>query len=193
MIKKYPCIVAVAHAHGHNDGAYPILEHLAEKYPNTLSASRYKPRFSGVVEIVSRHAELRMPGTIVLEAAYPATAAGIAAMARISPQAVTHVLLLVDAETFAFDPTGDKVKAIANENGATAIGLGNVWSFDPSSHGVDGFAKLGAKTLGLIGYIESHIALPVPFLATSSTTVVDREPYPIHEQPDLTTTIRYGD
>lgn len=192
MIKKYPAVLIATHADGHNDGCASIVYHLAQKYRAMMVGGSLYGKTYSTLDLISFHATTLTPGTIFLEAGFPATAAGIVGAAHIPPQVVSHVLLLVDAVTFDADPYGNRIRSIAERNGATAVGLGNIWSFDPPSHGVESFDDLTQKTLSLINFVEQYLRLPVPFLSTSSETVVDREPYPIHETPDPTRVVKIG-
>lgn len=195
MIRKYPAVVLVVHAHGHNDGAEAIVEHLGQKYLLMLRDGRIRvgnPYF-GVSDRIAYDQKERNAETIVLEAAFPTTAAKLCDLAHIPPQSVTHVLLLVDANTFDIDRHGARIGSIADENGATAIGLGNVWAYDPVSFQVDTWKHIGRRTAGLVEFVERYLRLPVPFVATGPYKVIDREAHPIHEMPDRTETVTLGD
>jgi hypothetical protein len=128
----------------------------------------------------------------LLEAPFPANSSDIAGRNSIPPQAVTHVLVIVDAAAIAADPEGKRIDYIMRENGATGVAIGNVWSFDPESAGATSYDGLGEKTQGLISFVEQFLRRPVVFLATSPTTVVDREEFPMHEEPDPTRVFKYG-
>lgn len=191
MIRKYPAVVVVPHANGHNDGGQAIVEHLIQKYSPALIEGLLALT-TNIAARIAYDAQNRRAETLILEAPYPHTSASICALAHIPPQAVTHVLVIADANVFGFDPTGSALAQVARENGATAIGLGNVWGFDPTSAYVTTVESLGNKTRGLINYVEQHLRLPVPFIATGAYTVIDREPFPIHEEHDPTTVVGYG-
>jgi hypothetical protein len=191
MIRKYPCVLIVTHANGHNDGGEAILDHLSSKYD--LVYRDGKPTvLTPISAMIDAARDRKSARTLVLEAPYPYDAAAVASVARIAPQDVTHVLLIVDANTIDFDPSGTHLRNVARLNGATGIGLGNVGSFDPISLGAETFHDLSGRAQALIGYVEQFLALPVPFVATSSATVIDREPFKMHEEPDPTRAVRSG-
>lgn len=184
MIRKTPCVLIIVHAHGHNDGGIAITQRIAEKYPQDYRKSTHTR--------IEEHKNTRTPGTIYVEGGFPRTSGEIAGYFRIAPQDVTHVLLIVDANVFQFDEYGTRLTQMVTENGATAIGLGNVWNFDPVSKDATSMDTLGARAKTLVNYIEQYLRLPVVFLATGLDTCIDREPFRMHEEPDPTVLIAYG-
>lgn len=178
----------VTHSHGHNDGALPIVEYLGHKYELLMRNGKPSCNISGRIAKHDRE-------TLVLEAPYPRTSAEVAARAGIPPQAVTHVLLLTDAVTFAHDRNGTRFRQLAEAIGVSGVGLGNVWTFDPASENATSFGELGEETRRLVGFIENYLGLPVLYLATGpgeGASVVDRELTPAHAVPDKTTTVTIG-
>lgn len=185
MIRKYPCLCLVTHAHGHNDGGHAIVDHLTAKYPASL-------RNRTASTIVEYHQRKKVPGTVLLEEPYPLSASGIVDRHSLSPGDVTHVLTIVDANTFESDPDGKRLLSILKQNGTTGLALGNIWNFDPASLDATTMDALAPKTRGLVSYVEQHLRYSVVFLATGPETVIDREPFRMHDEPDPTSVIRYG-
>lgn len=188
MNRVYPAVMTVTHAHSHNDGGAAILSHLSEKYRVVLrEGQRYAP-YTILTNYIDKQRERRdRRETLVLESPYPATAASICDLVKIAPQDVTHSLVIIDAATLQHDPTGASVKHVMRMNGATSVGIGNSWVFDPPSHFEESFDRLGERMIRLVAYVEQVIGLPVAFIATSPFTVIDREPFPVHEQNEGTT------
>jgi hypothetical protein len=189
MKRLYPCVMVVTHAHGHDDGGYPILNHLTHKY--LLAALDGKALFN-VAGRIARDWREKTRETLVIEGPYPLNAAGIAARVGVAPQKVTHSLMICDALTFANDRFGGLIRSLADQNGTTGIALGNVGTFDSASFGVVTMDDLGQETYRLVNYVEQYLRLPVVFLATSPETVIDREPHRAHEAEDKSQVVTIG-
>lgn len=190
MLKRYPCLIAAVHMHGHDDGCRAILDHLATKYVFAArDGKRLLPKLSGRI---ARDWRDRIRETLVIEAPYPTTAGALVEKLGIPPHKVTHVLGLIDARTLHEDPHGFAFANFEAINGVTAIGLGNVWMLDPEIEGVTSFEKLNDTALAFIAYVEHYLSKPVPYVATSPTTIVDREGVPAHDVEDSSTTVTIG-
>lgn len=190
MIRKYPCVLTVTHAHGHNDGCEPVVRHLARKYrPVRIGHAQMMPNPARHIERDSRN---RKAETLVAEAAFPMTAGGVCQLAGIPPQSVTHSLLCVDALTVEFDRFGALIQQAIAVSGVTGIALGNVGIFDPASFGARTMDELGERAAALVNYAEQYLGRAVVFLATGPETVIDREPFPAHMQPDKSRVVTVG-
>lgn len=190
MLRKYPCLIVAVHMHPHDDGCRAILDHLDEKY--VFAARDGKRLVSGIPGRIAKDWKERKAETLVIEAPFPTTSSQLVGKLGIAPQKVTHVLGLIDAVTLADDPFGVLFQTFSAINGVTAIGLGNVWRRDPASEGVTSFGSLGDDTYRLLAYIEQYLSKPVVYLATSPTTIVDRESVPAHEVEDKSSTTSIG-
>lgn len=164
-------VIPVVHAHSHNDGAQAIVKTLGlTGLPLVYGGHDVRHDWHLTESNAMRVQNPKVNGVYTLEGPFPMTAAELCAVARIPVSAVTSVLLLVDALTCETDPFGALLRTKIAENGQTALGLGNVWSFDPESRDADSFDALGDKTKRLISYLEGYLRVPVRWIATSPET-----------------------
>lgn len=182
MRQQTPCLLIVTHAFPGDDGGGPIVDYLGQKYDLMATNAHASGNIAGAI---ARHRKTSTPGTIVAEGPYPLNAAGIVSKIGVPPQAVTHVLAIVDARIIPSDPRAAVLRQIATLNGVTAYALGHIDLYDPESTGATRVSVLGKKALGLLSFVETLTHRPVAFLATG-TAIVDREAMPAHLITDTT-------
>jgi hypothetical protein len=178
--------------HPGDDGCLPVLNHLATKYELVArNATRIVgPGKRNIAGRIARDAREKIAETLVVEGDFPFTSSQIVAKLGIAPQKVTHVLALVDARAFETDRFGQHFRDFAEKNGITGIAIGNIHLFDSQSYAASDVEHLGPDARSLLQYVESYLTKPVPYLATSPETVIDREPTPLHEVEDKATITR---
>ena len=157
-------LMIAVHVMPGDDGCGPILDYL-RVHRDVLS--RTNPITNLTLDSNRR---------FVLEGPYPQSAAEIVAEARIPPQYVTHVLVMVPGMYGQIEP-GDalsNVPAIVRENQPTAFAIGRIDLFDPEARNVHRFDDLPEKARRMVSYYESYYDRTVLFIGTSPERVIDR-------------------